>query len=683
MERESLRREIRRNSKKLIREILQPAARRVGGEDSYICPFCGHGTHGDGLTFNKKSKDGLNLKCFGCGWSGDIIALFREMGGFDFHTALQGLAVPLGLELDPYQPVQQKGPSAVKSAQVSATTPEEAPGDRPDPPTADYIAYYRACRENLSDPDAAGYLSSRGISQETARAYWLGFDRLSDPANAPGMIGEGYRPHPAPRLIIPTSASHYVGRAIDPNMEKRFAKMNPNREKGAGEAGIFNVNALYAQDVQVVYVVEGDFDALSLLEVGATAIATNSTGNIQKLLALLEQKKTDATLILAFDNDAAGEKATETMKAGLSHLGIRCAVADICGDCKDPNEYLVKDRAGFESAVEKARGLASGKPDNVSLYIDTLMGGEIDRFKADVKTGYPNLDALCDGLYAGLYVIAAVSSLGKTTFAAQMADQIAMQGHDVLYFSLEQSRLEMVSKSLSRLTAKNNRANAVTSLSIRKGSLPPQVMEAAKHYKTAVGDRISIIEGNFNCDLSFVEDYIKTYVARNKDSRPVIFIDYLQILQPETVNGRLQTTKETVDATVSSLKRLSRELGLTVIAISSVNRSNYLSPIDFESLKESGGIEFTADVVWGLQFQCLNEDVFDKEKAIKQKRARIKAAKAETPRRIELCCLKNRYGIASYSAYFQYTPQFDLFEEGFEEYPFDGVPRKAGRKVGE
>lgn len=242
----------------------------------------------------------------------------------------------------------------------------------------------------------------------------------------------------------------------------------------------------------------------------------------------------------------------------------------------------------------------------------------------------------------------------------------------------------MVSKSLARITAQTDMEQAVSSLSIRRGYLPAQVLAAAQEYKRQVSDRLSIIEGNFACNISFIGDYIRQYIRRT-GTRPVVFIDYLQILQPETnAAGRTQTTKETVDTTVTELKRISREHGLTVFIISSVNRANYLTPIDFESLKESGGIEYTCDVVWGLQLQCLNDPVFDKANNIKERRQRIKEAKAATPRKIELCCLKNRYGIANYSTYFDYYPAADLFTEcSPDELDFDeqAPQRKTGRKL--
>jgi hypothetical protein len=63
---------------------------------------------------------------------------------------------------------------------------------------------------------------------------------------------------------------------------------------------------------------------------------------------------------------------------------------------------------------------------------------------------------------------------------------------------------------------------------------------------------------------------------------------------------------------------------LVVLVESSVNRANYLSPMDFECFKESGGIEYTADVVWGLQLQALNEAIFNSDKKTRERRERVR-----------------------------------------------------------
>lgn len=307
------------------------------------------------------------------------------------------------------------------------------------------------------------------------------------------------------------------------------------------------------------------------------------------------------------------------------------------------------------------------KPHNASQYIDNLLLADIERMKAagSRKTGFPVLDKLSRGLYAGLYVIAATSSLGKTTLALQIADNLAEAGHEVLFFSLEQSRLELITKSFSRML-KQEKDESISSLALRGGADPEKLQTVAKLYKSKIGDRMNIIEGNFGCNIDYISAYVREYISKNGTS-PIIFVDYLQILQP-SAELKTSTTRESIDQTVTALKRLSRDYDLTVFIISSVNRSNYMQPIDFESLKESGGIEYTADVVWGLQLQCLNDKLFNEPNKIKEKREQIKEAKAANPRQIELVCLKNRYGVANFTCKFEYMPDCDLYtqeKEGF------------------
>ena len=417
----------------------------------------------------------------------------------------------------------------------------------------------------------------------------------------------------------------------------------------------------------------------------------NSTSNADVLIKQIKEQKTSATFIISLDNDESGSKATQTLIDGFKLLNQPYIVANISGRYKDPNEALTANREAFFEAIETARQQTAARPDNVSAYIDNIMQRDIERMKGSVdrKTGFARLDEISGGLYPGLYVIAATSSLGKTTFSHQIADNLAMAGNEVLFFSMEQSRLELVTKSIARITAQENIKTAVTSLSIRKGNFPDNVKAALLKYKDSVADRLNIIEGNFNCNISFIGEYVRKYIKKNQ-CKPIVVIDYLQILQPAEESKRM-TTKEMVDSTVTELKRISREHDITVFIISSVNRANYLTPIDFESLKESGGIEYTADVIWGLQLQCLNEPLFSEANKIKEKRQRIRQEKAAELRKIELLCLKNRYGIANYSCGFYYYPKHDLFvqtvSEEFNPYygenPFEDTEpkKKSGRRL--
>ena len=627
-----------------------------------VCPICGSGggPHGTGITEDPKRPG--QLHCFSCGFDGDVLSLIQQERGLDFRAALEDAAAELNIALDDLRPRSDRRSAAADFAPVPDQSPgsvsDQDTGRRParprSEPQQDNSAYYEQCRSRITDPAAVTYLQARGISVEAALYCGIGFDPAADPA------GSG---HKAPRLIIPVTKAHYIARSIDPDTPKQYAKMN---NRGA-EIGIFDPEGALFPGQGVVFVTEGAIDALSIIEAGAAAVALNSTSNAEKLIKMLEEKKTGATLLLCLDLDAPGRKAAAALADGLQRLNISYQeiTAAICGSYKDPNEALTaQGREQFAQAVQDTAARAA-RPENTSFYLDALMRGEIDKFKEgrNRRTGFDNLDREAGGLYPGLYVIAAISSLGKTSFALQAADQIAAAGADVIFFSLEQSRLELVSKSLARYAYNTDPAHAATALQIRQGFIDDGVKDAIADYKEEIADRLSIIEGNFNCTVSFIRDYTRQYMQRT-GAKPVIFIDYLQILQGEP--DQRQSTKEKIDSTVTELKRISRELDITVIVISSLNRANYLTPVDFESLKESGSIEYSADVIYGLQLRCINEELFSKEGKLKKKRERVREAKAATPREIELLCLKNRYGISSFSCYFNYYPANDLFRPATE-----------------
>lgn len=292
-----------------------------------------------------------------------------------------------------------------------------------------------------------------------------------------------------------------------------------------------------------------------------------------------------------------------------------------------------------------------------------------------IPTGFYEVDKQIDGgLYEGLYVIGAITSLGKTTFTQQIADNIAAAGHDVLYISLEMSRNELISKSISRHTYMNavkkglNSKLAKTARGITAGARyenysdeEKEAIETATVDYARYSEHIYIYEGIGDIGVEqiakLVDNHIK-YTGR----KPVVVIDYMQILAP--YNPRY-TDKQNADKSTMELKRLSREAKIPVICISSVNRANYLTPIDLESFKESGGIEYGSDVVIGLQLSVVSENnAFDKESGTKAKRDLIKEAKSKTPREIEAVILKNRQGKTSDEPIkLRYYSKYNYFEE--------------------
>lgn len=284
---------------------------------------------------------------------------------------------------------------------------------------------------------------------------------------------------------------------------------------------------------------------------------------------------------------------------------------------------------------------------------------------SDVTTGFPSLDSKLGHLNPGLYVIGAASGMGKTTFVHQLCSQVAKAGGTTCYVSYEQSAAELVSKSLSRMTKAIGR-EPLTASQIRDGERNPTLDEAVRTYAEEIGDR-SIVATSANGYAITIDDlvaFVKSEAIPKTGSR-IVAIDYLQLIGRNERHERL-STKEFVDVCVNELKRLSMAENVPVFLISTINRQNYLNLIDFESFKESSMIEASADVVLGLQPSILRSETFRSNGDVNAKRKALAEAKERIPREVELTCLKNRAGVASFTQEFEYDPRYDLFTEKTE-----------------
>ena len=361
----------------------------------------------------------------------------------------------------------------------------------------------------------------------------------------------------------------------------------------------------------------------------------------------------------------------------------------------------VPDKATLEGNIQlRKQELALAMKDPIkrvaATNVQVEIGASCDYFKsewgrdlsdfagnAQLKTGFSCLDQ-AQPLYPGLYVLGAISSLGKTSFIYQMADNIAASGTPVMYFSTEQSRMELFSKSLSRYIHLKSRHDATykqyTAIDIRRGLAngSHELQEQIDAYTAAVKDNMYIVECGFNMDVEELMMAVDIFMEATKKT-PVVIVDYLQNLDFSEINGRrLTDTRQNVDHVVHALKTYQKKNNLVVVAICSLNRANYMLPVDFESFKESGGIEYTADVVWGLELSLLTEERFEKrtttvkdvsgkpkqhvrETTLTEKREMVKAAKNAEIREIRLSVLKNRFGCSTSSYVFRYIPKYDTF----------------------
>ena len=623
-----------------INESPERFFERDGSGKGFVCPVCGSGSgkHGTGLRQWRKNPD--HWHCFGeCGTGGDVVFWLMKSRNEDYSTVLKYGARVLGEEAI-------SNPSSYKRK-------IDKPVEEVEEEQQDYTALYEEAAKHLEE---TCYWKERGLSLETCQRFGLGYIEKWRHPKAPEIV-----PY-SPRLIIPISKGGYLARDVRvevPEAEKKYTKAK------VGKVQLFNLEALKQR---IVYVVEGELDAISMYEVGLEAIALGSVAYKGKLIeAIKSMEEKPEIVVLALDNDEAGRNASENVQNALQRIGVSSIGVNLYGKSKDANEALRVSRNELaKKVVEVTKNLVNKKMRNRKMkkrwtyFEENRLEMDIEEYQKnrERKTGYSNLDEK-SSLYAGLYVLGAISSLGKTTFMHQMAEQMLEQGETVIYISYEQTQFELISKGISRLTYKLG--NGVSSMQIRNGATGDSIKEAIRKYKEA-GEREYVYEAEFTDTVEVICKEIESLINEGIEN-PIVIVDYLQVIAAsKDEHGRVLGTKENIDHIVKRLKALQREYGLVVFLISSLNRQNYLAQVDFESFKESGGIEYTADVVWGMQLTCMQEPIFEKAANLNEKRERVREAKAANPREVEVICLKSRYTTPGYRCLFNYYPQYDYFE---------------------
>ena len=643
------------NNLQVIREHLKdeliPDKHQRG---KYLCPLCGSGSGGassDGAF--SIDRDGVHGKCFSCGFYGDI---------FDLEAAKTG------------KPLPEATRAVVARYDFLPSTGAEKPAAMPaDPPPAaapaDFSAQLRVCADQLAGSAGEQYLSNRGFTKETMSRFMLGYDPVKN------------------EITIPynRACSYYSTRRLDPAATVKHWK--PSRDDA--DPVLFNAAAL-RQD-RPVFVVESPLCAISIMQEGGSAVALSGATNQNLLMQELAQIPARPLLILSLDNDEPGKKAQDQLAEKLTAAGINYMQFNAAGPFKDPNEALQSDpsalrvlvAAGYEVAEAYAADL---KDKAAAAYLETSTAGTFDGFlgylrrnanRSPVPTGFRSLDAILNGgLVPGLYIMGAVSSLGKTALMVNFADNIAAAGTDVLYFSLEMSKYELMARSISRISfrlageRKTNTDDAFSTFGVLFGarhiedpsSLLPDAMD---QYRQTIGPHIWYFEGVGSISVDDIREAVQLHIAKT-GRRPVVFIDYLQIIAPPDPRA---TDKHNTDVIVTTLKQMSRDEDVPVFCISSLNRMNYNEPVNMAAFKESGAIEYGSDVLIGLQLYGIGYKAGEKEQA---RKARIQelVTKAEKEDRIsiQVRVLKNRNGKRGDSGELKFTKRFNSFFEMPEDF---------------
>ena len=548
-------------------------------------PFaCLNPSHRDvhpSMGYNAKNQ---TVHCFACGATYDIFDLVgQEEGLTDFPSEMKAVSHRYG------------GGRIIRvTAKPVQVFPYKAGEGRPDP-----------------------YFTGRGLSDEIVRRF--------------GLVEEdGYAVLP---VFVDGVCRSVCRRAIDPAVEPRY-------QNSRGAMQLWNGAAMERAAGEALFVTEGIFDALSLEELGFPAVALCGVANTGRLMQALDTREAKPErVILAGDSDAAGQGMNGKLREQLTARGIACAALALPGDCKDVNEALVQDRDALQAACEAAATAQEVQQqptleDEFLAYLGRRGGAAV------MSTGIAGLDkALDGGLHAGLTVLGAVSSMGKTSLMLQMADTLAAAGRNVLFITIEMSRMELIAKSAVRGTKARAR-------SLLDGRLPEEkVRSLISAYRQKTGGRVELWEPDAPLTPAFLDEKVSAFCEQHEN--PALFLDYLQLVAPARAG---MTEKQTADAAVAMLKQLARRYDLPVMAASSLNREAYRpgsAEPGMSAFKESGSVEYSADLLLVLKYRT------DADKEIKT-----------GPRHLVLTILKNRFGATGESIPLDYEPEKELFRDG-------------------
>lgn len=332
----------------LISQYLE--LKRSGINHSACCPF-----HSEKTPSFMVSKERQSFRCFGCGESGDIFTFVEKMEGMNFPEALRHLADKAGVTLqvknfEGYAKVKDEKTKIYKINLVAAK-------------------YFKAMLHSPIGKDALKYLLDRGLTQETVENFKLGFAPENNELRR-YVVKEGFS---YADLALAGSPDRFRLRIMFPifdslNNVVGFSGRLLSEDKATGpkylntpetkvfhkSCAVYGIN--FAKDSirtkSRVILVEGQMDVLMSHQSDfCETVASSGTALTEDHLKIIG--RFTPNIILAFDEDSAGEKAAISASKSALQIGFAPRLTILKG-FKDAGEALQKDKSAWDQAIKGA-----------------------------------------------------------------------------------------------------------------------------------------------------------------------------------------------------------------------------------------------------------------------------------------------------------------------------------------
>ena len=384
-----------------------------------LCPF-----HNEKTPSFTVYPDSQSFYCFGCGAGGEVIGFIRRAENLDFYEAVKHLADKVGLVM----PSEGFDNSMAEKRRRMYEINKEA------------ARFFNSCLFTEEGKEGLDYYKSRGMKKSTITHFGLGFAPNKWDALLKHMRQKGYSYEELyeanlanksekegrvryydsfrNRVMVPIidvrgNVVAFGGRVLDDSKPKYINSSDTLVYKKS--LGVFGLNFAKNSGEKSLILVEGYMDAITLHQAGFTnviaCLGTAFTGEMAHLLARYAEE-----IVLCYDSDEAGQKATSRALGVLGTIGMKVRVVHLSGG-KDPDEILRK------FGPERVRSLIDGAANDIE-YALLAARKDLDLATSDGKMKY--LDLVADILAK------TKNNIAQDIYSSRLAEELQVSKESIL-----------------------------------------------------------------------------------------------------------------------------------------------------------------------------------------------------------------------------------------------------------
>lgn len=405
-----------------------------------LCPF-----HNEKTPSFTVYPDSQSFYCFGCGAGGEVISFIRRAENLDFSEAVRYLCDKVGMVM----PTDGYDNSMAKKRKRTYEINKEA------------ARFFNSCLFSEEGKAGLDYYKNRGMKKSTITRFGLGYAPDKWDALLKHMREKGYSYEELyeanlayksekdgrvrffdafrNRVMVPIidvrgNVVAFGGRVLDDSKPKYINSSDTIVYKKS--LGVFGLNFAKNSGEKSLILVEGYMDAITLHQAGFTnviaCLGTAFTGEMAHLLSRYAEE-----ILLCYDNDEAGQKATSRALGVLNSIGMKTRVVRLSGG-KDPDEILRK------YGPERIRSLIDGAANDIEFSL-LKARSELDLGTSDGKMKY--LDA------AASILARTRNKIAQDIYSSRLSEELEVEKTAIL------TRIEQISRKNTRIENKNRFRN--------------------------------------------------------------------------------------------------------------------------------------------------------------------------------------------------------------------------------